>query len=249
MPATARRLAPVPRPAPAPRVRLPAPPLRGRLAPMGSRDTWLARAWRAMAPLYARAGATMPRPEVRISCGFPSRGALARKKARWGECWSPLAAADHRSQVWITPREGDPIEVLAVLVHEGVHVCVGTSAGHGPAFKALARALGLEGKLTATAAGPELRARLEKIARDLGPYPHAQITPAFSGLKRQANRWLKAQCEVASCPASGYTIRLTRQWVQVAGCPKCPGCDTVLTYERAERTEGAERPRRRATGR
>ena len=53
----------------------------------------------------------------------------------------------------------DPLEVAATLVHELVHIlAVGVEEGHRGKFTKLAKAIGLEGKMTATHAGETLKA-------------------------------------------------------------------------------------------
>ena len=113
--------------------------------------------------------------------------------------------------------------MLAVLTHELVHAIVGHKAGHGPAFKQCAVALGLAGPMTATEAGPELRARLTVLAEHLGPYPHARLT-GTNGRKKQGTRMLKVVC-----PSCGYTVRTTQKWLDV-GLPTCP-CGSEMQHE------------------
>ena len=90
----------------------------------------------------------------------------------------------------------------------------GDGTGHGPKFRKLALALGLTGKMTATEAGPELEAKLKKIYKKLGEYPHAKLD--FSNVKKAGTRMIKA-----ACPTCGYTVRLSRKWIEVA-TPRCP---------------------------
>ncbi len=107
----------------------------------------------------------------------------------------------------------DPVEVLGVLAHELVHELEGVAVGGD--FRKLAVAIGLEGKMTATVAGPKLRETLEGISGSLGAYPHCALSPGLSEVKKQGTRLLKLQC------ACGYVLRVTRKWVEV-GLPTCP---------------------------
>jgi hypothetical protein len=109
----------------------------------------------------------------------------------------------------------DAVRVLDVLAHELIHA-IEPTAGHGAAFKRIALGIGLTGKMTATVAGPELAARLAVYAAELGEYPHAQLNPGASGIKKQGTRLLKASCE--SC---GYVCRVTAKWVEAVGAPLC----------------------------
>jgi hypothetical protein len=172
-------------------------------------------------------------PQVRISIGFPSRRGLASKHQTIGECWAAKAAADGKSQVFISPTLDNPIEALAVLVHELVHATVGVEHGHKGPFSACAKAVGLEGKMTSTHAGEDLKVRLAGIATGLGDYPHAALNPDLSGKKKQSTRMLKAQC-----PQCGYTVRLTKTWAEM-GLPTCGLCK--VTFQMADGSlEGEE---------
>jgi hypothetical protein len=65
------------------------------------------------------------------------------------------------------------VQVAAIVAHELVHAAVGVEQGHGPAFGKVARAIGLEGKLTATVPGERFVASVELILAEVGPFPHA----------------------------------------------------------------------------
>ncbi|MEG7677046.1 hypothetical protein U2060_15005, partial [Listeria monocytogenes] len=84
------------------------------------------------------------------------------------------------------------------------------NAGHGPKFRALATAIGLEGKMTATVPGEALRATLAEIIESVGPWPHAELRKgeAADKPKKQGTRMLKVQC-----PACDYTVRTTQTWI------------------------------------
>ena len=97
--------------------------------------------------------------------------------------------------------------------------------------------------MTATPSGPEFVALAETILAQVGPYPHARLqlgheplpapagdkpggarpapvsTIVTSGPKPQGTRMIKAHC-----PGCGYTVRLTRKWLDVAA-PACPNPD------------------------
>lgn len=155
-------------------------------------------------------------PEVRVSCGWPSKAATSVSKRRIGECWDSKASADGLHQIFISPTLDKAEDVLDVLVHELIHAIVGVKEGHRSAFRAVAVKVGLTGKMTATKAGPVLSAGLADLARELGDYPHAKLNPAKSGIKKQKGRLLKA-----SCPECDYTVRVTKSWADL-GMPICP---------------------------
>lgn len=177
-----------------------------------NREEWLQNATQALrVGFFAPLGSNIP--EVRVSVGFPKSGG---KGNVIGQCWSGLASADSRPQIFIHPSLVDSVRVLDVLAHELVHATVGTECGHKGAFKALATSLGLEGKMTATVAGAELAGRLNALVSELGEYPHAMLDPKTGG-KKQTTRLVKCSCE--SC---GYVVRTSRKWLEESGAPWCP---------------------------
>lgn len=176
-----------------------------------TREAWLEAAVEALRPLFVQlAGVEMPEA-VRVSCGFPGGGS-ARK--RIGECW-PTKASDGAAQMFISPLLADPVKVLATLAHEMIHAWDDCEHGHKAPFARVARAIGLEGKMTATVAGEELQAILADVAAELGPYPHAALKLSEK-IKNQTTRMLKVEC-----PACGYVCRTTAKWLEV-GTPTCP---------------------------
>jgi hypothetical protein len=157
-----------------------------------------------------------------VSCGWPSTRSQSTKHRRIGECWRPQACDDNKTHhIFISPVVSDPVDVLATLLHELIHAVVGADCGHKGAFKRLAVAVGLEGKMTATVAGEELQKALTKLARTLGKYPHSKLTGA-NGRKKQTTRLIKVQCD--DC---GYTARVTRSWLEV-GLLSCPDGEQLV---------------------
>ena len=178
-----------------------------------TREQWLEAAAQRLNDLFADHGATIP-TKLRLSCGWPSTKGLAKRNRRIGECWHEQCSADATTEIFISPAISERLNVLEPLAHELVHAAVGTQHGHKGPFKRLARAIGLEGKLTATLAGPILRERLNSIAETLGAYPHAILDR--SQRKKQGTRLHKVQC-----PMCGYTVRVTDKWIE-QGLPICP---------------------------
>lgn len=155
-------------------------------------------------------GSTAKIATWRVSCGWPGGGS-ARK--RIGECWSETTSKNGMTEMFISPMLGTVQEVDHVLVHEMVHASVGTKCGHRGEFRTLARKLDLAGKLTATTAGPELRAKLDKITKGMKPYPHGALS--LSDRKKQSTRMIKIACQ--DC---GYTARTSAKWIE-CGLPTC----------------------------
>jgi hypothetical protein len=171
------------------------------------------------------AGTQTALPEtVRVSIGFPSKNALGRRNRSIGQCWDGAAAGDSIAQVYISPLLEDPVEVLAVLVHELVHAAIGCRHGHKAPFKRAALRMGLEGKMTATTAGAELRVRLAELADALGEFPHSKLSPTTPD-KKQTTRLLKVAC--LHCEPN-YIARVTQKMLDAHGAPICPGCMAIM---------------------
>lgn len=184
---------------------------------MHAREEWLMKAVKALVPLFKQEGYDVPE-NVRVSVGFPYR---AGGKAI-GQAWSSQCSKDETFELFISPVLAEPGIVLSTLVHEVVHAVVGLACGHKQPFGRCARAMGLEGKLTATVAGEELAKCLYTISCRLGEYPHAVLQP--TDRKKQTTRLLKIACEDCGMP-----LRVTRQWLDTYELPwTCPcGGDMV----------------------
>lgn len=181
-----------------------------------TRETYLASATEYLAPHFTNLG--FPLPAVRASVGIPAGGKGGKLK-RIGECWSNLASADNTTEIFICPSQSDPVAVLAILLHELIHAAVGLKCGHKGAFKRVALALGLEGKMTATVPGAALTKDLQALSDTLGEYPHAALNTALSGRKTQGTRMIKLECD--DC---GWSCRTAQKNVD-AGLPTCGAID------------------------
>jgi len=171
------------------------------------REDWLVELRTELAPYFTRLDYHLP-DKIRLSCGFP-RG----QRKHVGQCWSQSCSADDTHEIFVSPSMADAIEVAGIIVHELCHAAVGVETGHKGPFKKCAKAIGLEGKMTATTTGDDLLATLKTICARLGPYPHASLNPLDT--KKQTTRMCKIEC-----PACGYTARTTRKWLDV-GTPTC----------------------------
>jgi hypothetical protein len=174
-------------------------------------------------PDFATIGRPLPE-KIRVSCGFPSKSALARKKRRIGECWGVEASEDKSYQVFISPLLKEWLEVTETLTHELVHTAVGIECKHRGAFPKTAKAIGLEGKMTETTAGEALKSRLRELVEQLGDYPHARLITS-NGAKTQNTRYRKVVCKKCEC-----VIRMTRKWLDEVGPPTC-GCGGTMVEE------------------
>jgi hypothetical protein len=93
--------------------------------------------------VFTAAGSAIP-GKVRIAVAFPSSGG---KGGVLGQCWDPKASADQHFEIMIRPDVDEPAEIAAILAHELVHAAVGIPAGHGPVFRKVAKAIGLQGPM------------------------------------------------------------------------------------------------------
>lgn len=195
-----------------------------------TREEWLTAAIAHLADMFAEIGETVP--AVRVSVGWP--GGRGNKNSTIGQCWSAEASKDKKAQLFISPVLDDAERVLDVLAHELIHAIDNLESGHRGRFAKIAKAIGLEGPMTATHAGDVLKIKLAAISLVLGDYPHAAISlignvplvpgqpvpvpPRTSGPKTQTTRMLKVEC----AEGSGYKVRMTRTWLEELGAPICP---------------------------
>ena len=184
-----------------------------------NREQWLEAAVNEMRPMFKGAGFKLP-PKVFVSVGWPSSGGTRRQNMTIGQAWSPENSADGKTgHVFISPVLADSNRVLDVLVHELGHVVVGVKHGHKAPFVRFCKAIGLDGKPTATVASDALNEKLTALVEKIGVYPHASLAPGER--KVQGTRLLKVVC-----PDCGYTIRVTQKWID-EGYPTCP-CGAVM---------------------
>jgi hypothetical protein len=180
-----------------------------------TRESWLRAATDELRPYFEKLGFMLPE-KIRFAIAFTSSGKRGRVP---GECWHPFASEDQHFEIIIRADIAEPMDVLGVLMHELVHTLLPPSAKHGKEFKAVALRIGLEGKMRQATPSPILRERLNTLAINLGPLPHAKLnfTGASDVPRTQGTRMLKAECG-AAC---GYTIRVASKWAKI-GLPMCP---------------------------
>jgi hypothetical protein len=177
-----------------------------------TREQWLSIALHkhVASRLRIKAGVDVP-ADCKVSIGFPGGGS-ARK--RIGECWPRARSSKGVNEIFINPSIADsPAKMLDVLVHEAIHAADDCASGHKGFFARVARAVGLEGKLTATHAGPQLADWIASTIDALPTIEHSKLN--LDGRKKQSTRMLKVVC--GEC---GYTLRTTQKWVEV-GLPTC----------------------------
>jgi hypothetical protein len=187
-----------------------------------TREQWLENAVAEITPLFEAGGYKVPR--IRVSVGWPSSSAMARKNRTIGEFWAPKVSSDNLGQIFISPTLPG-LRALDVLVHEMVHGVVGANEKHNAKFRKCAVSVGLEGKMTATVAGAKLLEDLKAVVEKIGAYPHGILTPTERASKSQTTRLVK--CECADC---GYNVRVTRKWLE-HGAPICPCNRQEMAFE------------------
>lgn len=186
--------------------------------PITNRETWLNTITdKYIRQHFTEQGYTIPQ-NVRMSCS------LTNSKKAIGLCFTNVVSADNTHEIMVSPKIADSARVVDILIHELIHATIGVKEGHNAKFKKVALSLGLEGKMTATIASPELKAKILHWVAEIGEYPHAELYDANQ--KKQGTRLLKCTC--AEC---GYTVRLAKKWLDVA-LPICPnGMCESFNYE------------------
>jgi hypothetical protein len=179
-----------------------------------TREAWLLFAVDAVAPIFKEKGFQVPR--VRVSCAIPSTSV---RGSAVGQCWGRGMSEDGVNEIFISPVYASSVDVLDTLVHELVHAVDDCEHRHGPEFKKIALAVGLQGKMREASAGPELKARLTHLAQGLeqtwGPYPHAKLRvmrSIFPAPKLSPR---------AACPVCGFRVSVLMKYIDV-GPPICP---------------------------
>jgi len=182
-----------------------------------TREEWLQAATNRFRPIMAKRGSEVP-DVLRIGVGWPSQGIRSNVL---GQCWPASASKDGIPEITIVVSQHDAIEVLDTLVHELVHASLDCTGGHGAEFTKRARALDLQGKPTATVAGPIFARYARRLIRELGAWPGDQgLTAEARRSKTQTTRMIKVAC--TDC---GITFRLTRKWIGGRSLMHCPnGC-------------------------
>lgn len=183
-----------------------------------TREGWLMEAIEHMRGWFTEKCDTKLPETIRVSTGWTKRPA----KHSIGWTWVSDVAADKVNNVFISPELDDTTEVLAVLLHELIHVADDCNNGHTGPFKTMWRALGFTGKATCSTPGEELTEDLKGLTLLIGEYPHAKMTVGAAGAggktgaPKQGTRMIKLVC-----PDDGYTARTTKKWLDV-GMPSCP---------------------------
>jgi hypothetical protein len=178
-----------------------------------TREDWLTAAIASLRPVFAGHGLSLP-ARIRATCGLPS---TFSRSGTLAECWADTDSADQTHEVMVSPTLADPAQVLAQLVGALAHAAPGAMSHTSNAYIEAAANLGLcpAGDNWRMVAGAEdFAAQYAQVLQTLGTYPHAALNVGVK--KTQSTRMLKA-----TCPACGYTVRLSAKWAAL-GLPTCP---------------------------
>lgn len=176
-----------------------------------TREEWLTAGTVLLEPLFVEAGLTVG--PARVSVGFPVGKGGRNGGKIIGQCH--YAATDGVPQLFIHPTLTDPVHVLATLAHELTHAYLPVGTGHRKPFAVAVKALGLDGKPTATVPGDGFKAVATEVLDLLGEYPHAALDT--SNLPKQGTRLIRCECDTC-----GFLFRTTRAWLDKAYDLRCP---------------------------
>lgn len=186
-----------------------------------NREAWLTRMAKLAEPLFI--GLTIP--PYKVTCGWPSKSATARKR-RVGECHAPTVSKAGMTEMFISPVLDKLEDVTGTLCHEMAHVIAGVQHAHREPFKRICRHVGLtRGKPTEIMPGEQLEKRLCELAAKIGePYPHAALVVTPPIRSARAATTVKLAC------ACGFTCRCSVKALDGVGALPVCGCGLAMTY-------------------
>jgi hypothetical protein len=174
------------------------------------REEWLNELARLVHPLFR----TFPMKPYRLTCGWPCRFALGRRRRAVGECHALESSKAGFHEIFISPVLENPIEVAGTVCHEMGHVAAGIKAAHGKGFVKVCRHVGLtKGRPTSAAPGRRLEDHLRKVLDRLGAYPHTAVLPVLKPTRPCTT--VKLLCPDCACACS-----MSLKWLAAAGPPR-----------------------------
>ena len=174
-----------------------------------TRESWLQAAVALLRAMFATNNFVVP--DCQVSCGFTSTGV---RSGHIGQCWSKKSAANEVNQIFISPTLSSAFEVIDTLTHELVHAVDDCQHKHGKDFKKIALKMGMQGPMRSAGAGPELKAKLNTLLEQLGPYPHGH-------LKVSMQKAPSVDRPRARCTQCGYQVPMLKKFLSY-GPPLCP---------------------------
>lgn len=176
-----------------------------------NRESWLNELASMIHPMFKGWGMK----PYRLTCGWPCRGGLGRRRRVVGECHALESSKAGIHEIFISPTLEKPDMVAGTVCHEMAHVAAGIKAAHGKDFVKVCRAVGLtSGRATSVMPGPLLEKRLERILMKMGPYPHSAVMPALKPCKPRTSVSL-------TCPACPCRVTMGLKCFQEIGPPTC----------------------------
>ena len=178
-----------------------------------NRETWLNLMIDKSVPLFDEAGFKISdiRDKLKASCSVMVGMRKSKKFNAIGQHLPTEWNKNANHELLISPVLEDEITVVGVLIHEMVHAIKRHLYGndvkpHGKEFRAIALAVGIEGKMTATTESPELAEKIKKWVSEIGKYQHNKVN--FDGRTKQTTRLLKLECQHCGfiCRASSGAI-------------------------------------------
>ncbi len=176
---------------------------------LNNREYWLEKAVDGLHGIFRGAGFVLP--EVKVSCGFASSGYRSK---HIGECWTRKSSTDGANHIFISPTLDDSMLVLETLTHELCHAVDDCQHKHGREFRIIAEAVGLEGPMRSTNAGPSLRPLLKTIYGNIGLYPHKKLVKEVTAAKGVIR-------PKAKCKECGFEVTMIKKYLSF-GPPICP---------------------------
>lgn len=167
----------------------------------------------------------LPRPPVKYSVSFAPNTRIGSK--RLGTCSARSVSKSGHNEIFISPEldGSQSVRILDVLVHELIHAYDDIQNGHKGRFKAIALAVGLEGKMTATTANEALTEILTGYVDLLGPIPHAELNYSQM-IKKQTSRHIKVEC--TECD---FKFRTSRKLIDQFTHNTCLVCNNPSLFE------------------
>jgi hypothetical protein len=178
-----------------------------------TREEWLVAAYKMLSPRFKEHGKLPEKVHILASWPYGTKKAV-------GQCFAKTWTKDESTYITISPEIEGEVEVLAILIHEMIHAAIGLKEKHGPVFKKVATALGLEGKMRATVAGELLKKDLAEEAKELGKYPHSVMVPHKTEKPKREGR--KNPTKMVSPENDNYIIYISIQRLDAFGPPLCP---------------------------
>lgn len=178
-----------------------------------TREAWLKAAVELLSPKVLQHG-DLPK-QLQILVSWPKGFGKNVIGQHFPEAWTQNIS----NYITISPTLLDVDIVLATLLHELIHA-LNVDKAHGPLFKKVALAVGLEGKMRATVAGAALKKELAVMAKQLGAYPHVRMVD----LKKPKGTATKNMVRFVSPVNPKYACWVTPVQFELHGAPICPEC-------------------------